>query len=151
MKQINMKKLRIYSNSISVELFDKEVVILITNSKDFLYNKIEEILSEDLGMVDECAKEFAEELRDVLKQEQYLCPGLTVSITTKSGYSDIFCIFEGNSPKDIIKEVIIHEMYHAMSAICRKAGVEDEETSAYLIEYLCHKFFEIVTNFGKKG
>lgn len=146
-----MKKLRICSNNIPVELFDKEVIVLITNSKDFLYDKIEEVLSEDLGMIDEYAKEFAEELREILKEEQYLSPGLTVSITTKNGYSDIFCIFEGNSPKDITKEVIIHEMYHAMSAICRKAGVEDEETSAYLIEYLCHKFFEITANFGKKS
>lgn len=146
-----MKKLRICSNSIPVELFDREIIILITNSKDFLYDKIEEVLSEDLGMIDKYAKEFAEELREVLKEEQYLSPGLTVSVTTESGYSNTFCIFEGNSPKDITKEVIIHEMYHAMSAICRKAGVEDEETSAYLIEYLCHKFFEIATNFGKKG
>ena len=145
-----MKKFKIYSNSIQIELFDKEVVILITNSKDFLHDDIEKVLSEDLGMIDKCAKEFAKEIQNILEEENFLSPGLTTTITTRSGYKDIFCIFDGISPKVISKEVIIHEMFHAMRSICKSAGVEDEETMAYMLEYLCHKFFEIVATFGKK-
>lgn len=151
MRQINMKKFKIYSNSIQVELFDKEVVILITNSKDFLHDDIEKVLSEDLGMVEECAKEFAKEIQEILEEENFLPLGLTTTITTKQGYKDIFCIFEGTSPKAISKEVIIHEMFHAMKSICKSAGVDDEETMAYMLEYLCKKFFEIVDAFGKKA
>lgn len=67
-----MKKLRICSNRIPVDIFDREVIILITNSKNYLQDEIEEVLAEDLGMRDDIAKEFADELKSVLKEEDYL-------------------------------------------------------------------------------
>lgn len=145
-----MKKLRICSNRISVDIFDKEVVILITNSKDYLQEEIEKVLAEDLGMRDDIAKEFADELKKVLKEEAYLSSGLTTTITTNRGYKDVFCIFDGDSPKSLSKEVIIHEMFHAMRFICKICGVDDEETMAYMLDYFCRKFFEICNSFGKK-
>ncbi len=145
-----MKKLRIYSNRIPVDVFDRDVIILITNSKDYLQEEIEKVLAEDLGMKDDIAKELADRLKKVLKEETYLSSGLTTTITTNRGYKGIFCIFDGNSPKVISKEVVIHEMFHAMRFICKIVGVDDEETMAYMLDYLCRKFFEICNTFGKK-
>ena len=145
-----MKKLRICSNRIPVDIFDKEVIILITNSKNYLQDEIEGVLAEDLGMRNDIAKEFADELKSVLKEEDYLTAGLTTTITTNKGYKDVFCIFDGDSPKSLSKEVIIHEMFHAMRSICKTSEVDDEETMAYMLDYLCRKFFEISNTFGKK-
>ena len=145
-----MKKLRICSNNIPVDMFNKEVIILITNSKGYLQDEIEGVLAEDLGMRDDIAKEFADELKDILKEEDFLFPGTTITLTTNKGYTDVFCIFNGDSPKSVPKEVIIHEMFHAMRSICKTSGVDDEETMAYMLDYLCRKFFEICNTFGKK-
>lgn len=145
-----MKKLRICSNQIPVDIFGKEVIILITNSKSYLQDEIEKVLAEDLGFKDDIAKEFADELKDILKEEDFLFPGTTIALTTNKGYTDVFCIFKGDSPKSVPKEVIIHEMFHAMRSICKTSGVNDEETMAYMLDYLCRKFFEICNTFGKK-
>ena len=76
--------------------------------------------------------------------------GITIDIDAPKGGVLIFVIFDG-TPKTVAKETIIHEMCHVVQNICRYRGIEDDETEAYLLEYFCHKFFEQVANFNKKG
>lgn len=138
-----MKKDNIWGCSIDVAIFRREVVVLITNSKEYLIEELESVLSQDLGMETKYAKDFSEALRDGLKEENPFPLGLTYELESTYGGKETFVILNG-TPKTLSKDVVIHEMYHAMRKICSDRGVDDEETEAYMLEYLCHELFEKV-------
>jgi len=139
----------VWSGAVAIEVFRAEVVYLITNSKGYLYDEIENILKDDLGMKDAAAISFSKEIRKCLDEEDdVLPPGLTLDIPCSLGGRDIFVIFEG-TPKTLKDGVIIHELYHATRHICRNRGVDDEETEAYMQEYLYEKFKEHIACLGK--
>lgn len=48
-----MKKDKICSCVISIDMFYCEVIVMMTTSKDYLYNEVESVLSDDLGMKNE--------------------------------------------------------------------------------------------------
>lgn len=143
-----MSKGKIWSGVIDVEIFHSEVIWFITNSKDFLYEDVEKVLSEDLGMTDKYAKEFSKEIRKYLDEDEVLPPGETLDILCSTGGRDFFVIFNG-TPNTIDTEVIIHEFHHATTDICKERGIKDEETEAYMQEYLYHRFKEQITNLYK--
>lgn len=143
-----MKKEKICSCAIHIDMFYSEVIVLITNSKDYLYNEVESALSDDLGMKEESAKDFASEIQKYLDEEKVLPPGITMDIESITGGRDVFVIFEG-TPKTVTKEVIIHEMVHAMQCICDTRGIDDRKTEAYMVEYLCHVLFTQITEWNK--
>lgn len=139
----------VWSGAISIDMFHSEVVFLITNSKGYLYDEIENVLKDDLGMKEAAASSFSKEIRSCLdEEEEVLPPGLTLDIPCSLGGRDIFVIFNG-TPKTLKDNVIIHELYHATRHICRNRGVDDEETEAYMQEYLYEKFKEQIACFGK--
>ncbi len=143
-----MKRGKICSCAIHIDMFYSEVIVLITNSKDYLYNEVESVLSDDLGMKKEYAKGFAPEIQKYLDEENVLPPGMTLDIEGLTGGRDVFVIFEG-TPKTVTKEVIIHEMVHAMQCICDTRGIDDRETEAYMVEYLCHVLFTQIAEWNK--
>lgn len=143
-----MKKDKICSCVISIDMFYSEVIVMITTSKDYLYNEVESVLSDDLGMKKEYAKDFASEIQKYLDEKKVLPPGMTLNIESFTGGKDVFVIFKG-TPKTVTKEVIIHEMVHAMPCICDTRGIDDRETEAYMVEYLCHILFTQITEWNK--
>lgn len=143
-----MKKNKICSAAIHIDMFCSEVIVMITTSKEYLYEEVENVLSEDLGMKSEWAKDFASEIQKYLAEEKILPPGMTLDIEGLTGGRDVFVIFEG-TPKTITKEVIIHEMIHAMQCICDTRGIDDRETEAYMVEYLCHVLFTQIAEWNK--
>lgn len=146
-----MKKSVIYGSSMYEDVFRSSALCLIANDKKYLYNEIPNVLSEDFGILKEDIGYFTKELRKYLDEEGDILPlGMTIDIDAPKGGVLIFVIFDG-TPKTVAKETIIHEMCHVMQNICRYRGIEDNETEAYLLEYLCHKFFEQIANFNKKG
>lgn len=133
------------------DVFRSSVLCLIASNKKYLYDEIPNVLSEDFGILKEDIGYFTKKLRKCLDEEGDILPlGMTIDIDAPKGGVLIFVIFDG-TPKTVAKETIIHEMCHVMQNICRYRGIEDNETEAYLLEYLCHKFFEQIANFNKKG
>lgn len=143
-----MKGDKICSCAIHIDMFYSEVIVMITTSKDYLYNEVESVLSDDLGMKKEYAKDFASEIQKYLDEEKVLPSGITLDIKGLTGRRDVFVIFDG-TPKTVTKEVIIHEMVHAMQCICDTRGIDDRETEAYMVEYLCHILFTQITEWNK--
>lgn len=139
---------KIYSCVISIDMFYSEVIVMITTSKEYLYEEVESTLSEDLGMKNEWAKDFASKIQKNLDEEKVLPPGMTLNIEGSTGGRDVFIIFDG-IPKTVTKEVIIHEMVHAMQCICDIRGIDDRETEAYMVEYLCHVLFTQIAEWNK--
>ncbi len=143
-----MKGDKICSCAIHIDMFYSEVIVMMTTSKEYLYNEVESVLSDDLGMKEESAKDFASEIQKYLDEEKVLPPGITMDIESITGGRDVFVVFEG-TPKTVTKEVIIHEMVHAMQCICDTRGIDDRETEAYMVEYLCHVLFTQITEWNK--
>lgn len=143
-----MKGDKICSCAIHIDMFYSEVIVMMTTSKEYLYNEVESVLSDDLGMKKEYAKDFAPEIQKYLDEENVLPPGMTLNIESSTGGKDVFVIFDG-TPKTVTKEVIIHEMVHAMQCICDTRGIDDRETEAYMVEYLCHVLFTQITEWNK--
>lgn len=144
-----MKQNSIWSNVIGMDMFYSEVIVFITNSKEYFEKDIDKVLSEDLGMKDKYVKDFTPKILKALQEEKVLPPGITLSIESFTGGKDIFVIFEG-TPRTVCKETIIHEMCHATQYIMEERGIDDMETEAYMLEYLCHEVFESIANFNKK-
>lgn len=49
---------------------------------------------------------------------------------------------------------MVHEFYHAVSSLCDTRGIDDEETEAYLLEYMFHEMLCKVDDYvaaQKKG
>lgn len=143
-----MKGDKICSCAIHIDMFYSGVIVMMTTSKEYLYNEVESVLSEDLGMKEEWAKDFASEIQKYLDEENVLPPGMTLNIESSTGGKDVFVIFDG-TPKTVTNEVIIHEMVHAMQCICDTRGIDDRETEAYMVEYLCHILFAQITEWNK--
>ena len=143
-----MKKDKICSCTISMDIFDSTIVVMMTTSKDYLYKEVENVLTEDLGMKENYAKEYSINLRKFLDEEEILPPGLVLDIDTASGINTVFVILRG-TPKTVANETIIHEMVHAMQCTCDFMGIKDRETEAYMVEYLCHKLFERIAEWNK--
>lgn len=143
-----MKGDKICSCAIHIDMFYSEVIVMTTTSKEYLYNEVEGVLSDDLGMKKEYAKDFAPEIQKYLDEENVLPPGMTLNIESSTGGKDVFVIFDG-TPKTVTKEVIIHEMVHAMQCICDTRGIDDRETEAYMVEYLCHILFTQIAEWNK--
>ena len=151
MKQINMKaKDKIWSMGIPVDLFRRDIAVIITNSREFLMEEIESVLADDLLMEPKYAKEFAEELKEQLKLEDPFPLGLTYEIQSSDSGKGTFVILNG-TPKTLSKTVIIHEMYHAMRKICNDRGVDDEETEAYMLEFICSVLFDKIDEWNHKS
>lgn len=112
-----MKRKKTCSCAIHIDMFYSEVIVMTTTSKEYLYEEVENVLSEDLGMKSEWSKDFASEIQKYLDEEKVLPPGMTLDIEGLTSGRDVFVIFYG-TPKTITKEVIIHEMVHAMQCIC---------------------------------
>ena len=143
-----MKGEKICSCAIHIDMFYSEVIVMMTTSKEYLYNEVESVLSDDLGMKKEYAKDFASEIQKYLDEENVLPPGMTLNIESSTGGKDVFVIFD-DTPKTVTKEVIIHEMVHAMQCICDTRGIDDRETEAYMVEYLCHVLFTQIAEWNK--
>lgn len=143
-----MKVDKICSCAIHIDMFYSEVIVMMTTSKEYLYNEVESVLSDDLGMKEESAKDFASEIQKYLDESKVLPPGITMDIESITGGRDVFVVFEG-TPKTVTKEVIIHEMVHAMQCICDTRGIDDREAEAYMVEYLCHVLFTQITEWNK--
>lgn len=131
-------------------MFHAEVAFIITTSKAYLYNDIESVLKDDLGMKENVANGFSKEIRKILDDEEdILSPGLTLDIPSCVGGRGVFVIFNG-TPKTLKEGVIIHELHHATRHICRDRGVDDDETEAYMQEYLYEQLKEQIASLGKE-
>lgn len=142
------QKDNIWGLSLDIAIFHREVIVLITNSKEYLMEELESVLSEDLGMDSKYAKDFAVTLKDSLNEEKPFPLGLTYELESIDNGKETFVILNG-TPKTLSKDVVIHEMYHAMRKICNDRCVDDEETEAYMLEYLCHETFKQIDDFNK--
>lgn len=61
-----MKGNKICSCAIHIDMFRSEVIVMTTTSKEYPYNEVESVLSDDLGMKKEYAKDFALEIQKYL-------------------------------------------------------------------------------------
>ena len=73
-------------------MFYSEVIVMTTTSKEYLYKEVENVLSEDLGMKNEWAKNFASEIQKYLDEEKVLPPGVTLDIEGLTGGRDVFIV-----------------------------------------------------------
>lgn len=141
-------KVNIWSGVIDLEIFHSEVIFIITNSKDYLNQEIVKVLSEDLGMKDKYANEFSAEIRKSLDEDEVLPPEQLLDVPCSTGGRDFFLIFRG-TPKSLDTGVIIHELHHAVTAVCKERGIKDEEAESYMQEYLYRCLKHQLANFYK--
>lgn len=117
-------------------MFGVSVLFIITPDEEIFYKyfpciykklKIEDALERDLSIIKE----------DINKMDEW--SGITQLYTDAKRELDAIVVMVGDSPLDVDYNVLVHECFHVMSHICGIKGVEDEETSAYILEYLYAK------------
>lgn len=139
----------IYSSQIYIDIFFADVKVIIVDSSEELHKEIEGLIKEQLHEDEQSDIENIEALKKYFPEDEPLTPGAALDVSHSDGSTDVFVVFQGE-PEKIRTGVIIHEMHHAKSKICEHKGIDDEETEAYMIEYLCDKMFWQIGEFKKE-
>lgn len=66
------------------------------------------------------------------------------------GAFDAFVFLSADSITKVDRGVLVHELYHAMRMICRHRGIHDEETEAYILEYMYNSIMTDIEATEKK-
>ena len=85
-------------------------------------------------IIDDVNELLAELLNDMSEQEarQIICDNKNADAFTIESGNDV--IIYSHNPMPL--QILVHELSHATSIILKQVGIEDEETYAYLLEYL---------------
>lgn len=120
----------IWFDTISVNILHTAILVIVGDNADNLKNVAPKIDKElnTANLVQEGVKKLIED--DYL----YDC-----TLTAPNAARDIIVFFHAKSPKDVSYEVMVHEFHHTVHDLCNSRGIDDEETEAYLQEYLFHE------------
>lgn len=113
---------RIEENHIYLELFDCEIISIMGNSSD-------EVL------------EYVEDKWEFLSVEEDI-QGYTVPVPS---VDHTFCVLTVFVKENLSPGLIAHESYHAMKRITAFTGIQDEETGAYIMDWLVDKQHQFYT------
>lgn len=112
---------------------------------DFLHTAILVIVGDNADVLKDAAPKIDKELNTVnlvqegirkLLNDDYL---YDCTLTAPNAVKDIIVFFNANSIDKVSYGTMVHEFHHAVSSLCNFRGIEDEETEAYLQEYLFHE------------
>lgn len=135
----------IWFDTISIDFLCTAILVIVGDNADVLKDAAPKIDKElnTANLVQEGIKKLLED--DYL----YNC-----TLTAPNAVKDIIVFFHAKSPKDVPYETMVHEFHHAVSSLCDFRGIDDEETEAYLQEYLFYKMLCKVDDYvaaQKKG
>lgn len=126
----------------NVDMLNVRVAVLLIKDKKHLVRDFKEAMSDAnvrlIGMKEKITeiKSYLEELPDWSK---------SVGECVNLGGGTIMAVFDDNQKTD--PYIVIHEMCHAMQFIVRNHEIDDAETEAYLLEYLCRTVLEDIKGY----
>lgn len=134
---------------IKIELFDMEVVIAICKDFNEFYYGYANMHSQ-LGLTTD--PEIEMDNLDSISGNARCAEGLTILIPPYGLKRTIYIKAADIRHVDIA--TVVHELYHATQGLLKFAGVKDEETAAFFIEYLYKEYVkwhsECVANTKRK-
>lgn len=128
-KSMGMKKLEVSGTLITLDMFKCSVIVLAAKSADTVIKGL-----SDLWKANEWNTKDLPEIKKLIKgacDNHDHFKGITIPDEV-----DCFIVYLEDNLSKVSEEVIVHECFHAMRFICARHGVEDEETQAYMLEYL---------------
>lgn len=137
------------SKRIKIELFDMEVVIAICKDfNEFYYGYAN--MHNELGLTSDYMSDM--DSLDSISGNARCAEGLTIFIPPYGLRRTIYIKAADIHHVDIA--TVVHELYHATHGLLTFAGVKDEETAAFFIEYLYKEYIkwhsECVANAKRK-
>lgn len=125
-KQIN----EVWFDTINIDFLRTAVLVIVGDNAAILKDaapKIDKELRTD-NLVQECIRE--------LLDDDYLYDS---TLTAPNATGDVTVFFNSSTPENVSYETMVHEFHHAVNCLCDFRGIDDEETEAYLQEYLFHE------------
>ncbi len=116
---------------INLDIFRCSVVVIVGPNNETLLKGLPKLF-KDYNVKSDITKE---EFRECLGREK-----LYGGVTIQDGV-DVLVLLKAENILEVSNETLVHEMLHATNIVCKVHGVDDEETRAYMIEYLCNKFW----------
>lgn len=128
----------IWFDTIGVDFLHTAILVIVGDNADVLKDAAPKIDKElnTANLVQESVKKLLE--GDYL----YDC-----TLTAPNAVKDIIVFFHAKSPDKVSYETMVHEFHHAVSSLCDFRGIDDEETEAYLQEYLFNEMLCKVDNY----
>lgn len=121
-----------YYCTITVDIFKTAVLVLVADTMEDVITDLPEVyknINPDIDFVNDI-----KEIEKIYEEDGYMPPGHTIQLPNDAG--DVIIIFKEINISKISEELIVHETHHASHYICDYRGVKDEETEAYVQEYL---------------
>ena len=132
--------------NIVLDIFRCSVLVLVGADKEAVLKGYPKVFKELESRGD--PEKDIDDLKEVLKEDDSCFTATTFSFSQDT-VSAVVVIY-GEDILDVTDEKLVHEMYHATRRICSSHGVDDEETEAYMLEYLCNQFWCAQDEWKKK-
>lgn len=116
-------------STVSVDFLSTSILIIVCDNKEDLVKSaphIDKDIKTD-GLTQKAVSQIVED--DYLYDRTIMLPNET---------GDVIVYFNAKTPDKVSYETMVHEFHHASHDLCVFRGIEDEETEAYLQEYLFH-------------
>ena len=123
-----------------LDIFNSGVIFIVASDKESLLDAIPSVMND--AIADEShRKQLTADLTDCISKDRMLYPGTTFEDFISDGVQYLIVILRRGEPEEKLEKTIPHEMFHAVYKLCKECGIEDEETQAYMLEYLCGKAY----------
>lgn len=130
-----MKKKRtceISGTVLTVDVFAANVLVIVCGDLKVLKDNLKDVYKK-VDAEEEYENDKVE--LSLALDSKASCGGMTITIEGAHKFDSIV-VFVAKNLVDVSYEIMVHELYHVVQAICCSRGIDDEETEAYLMEYL---------------
>lgn len=131
-----------------LNIFNSGVIFIVAPDKEAFLKAIPSVMKDAIADKNH-RKQLTIDLMDCISKDRILYPGTTFEDFTSDGVQYLIVILRKGETKEKLERIIPHEMFHTVYKLCKERGIEDEETQAYMLEYLCGKAFSTLREFNE--
>lgn len=132
-----------------LNIFNSGVIFIVAPDKETFLEAIPSVMKDAIADENH-RKQLTVDLMDCISKDRILYPGTTFEDFTSDGVQYLIVILHKGNTKEKLERTIPHEMFHVVYKLCKERGIEDEETSAYILEYLCGKAYAALREYKEE-
>ena len=140
-------KIKTHYFTIEISIFRTAVLVMVSKDAEQMLADFPRIYKR-YHVKKEAMKEDFKIFRQIIEEDGLSALGQTIKLPNESG--DVLILFHEDTIADVTEEVIVHETHHATTFLCKERGVDDEETEAYMQEYMFNMIINEIDNWNRK-
>lgn len=141
------KTCEISGTVLTVDVFAANVLVIVCGDLKVLKDNLKDVYKK-VDADEEYENDKVELAKALDSKASY--GGMTITIEGVHKFDSIV-VFVAKNLSEVSYEVMVHELYHVVQSICYSRGIDDDETEAYLMEYLFGSLLDAVDEYNDDG